>query len=96
MESLSMALALGMASRQRGGIGDFELGTMGALLGEALDVIRCETSDVVVPADAEIVILSAWLRTRGCSMAGSSRVQSRFSGATKSPCDAAAARRRGS
>jgi 2,5-furandicarboxylate decarboxylase 1 len=48
--------ALGMASQQRGEIGDFELGTMGALLGEAVEVVRCETSDVVVPADAEIVI----------------------------------------
>ena len=48
--------AMGMASQQRGELGDFELGTMGALLGEPVDLVRCETVDVPVPADAEIVI----------------------------------------
>lgn len=48
--------AMGMASQQRGELGDFELGTMGALLGEPVDVVRGETVDVPVPADAEIVI----------------------------------------
>ncbi len=48
--------AMGMASQQRGELGEFELGTMGALLGEPVDVVRCETVDVPVPADAEIVI----------------------------------------
>jgi 2,5-furandicarboxylate decarboxylase 1 len=57
--------AMGMASQQRDEIGTFELETMGALLGEAVDVVRCETVDVLVPADAEIVIegrivTSAW------------------------------------
>ena len=48
--------AMGMASQQRGELGEFELGTMGALLGEPVDLVRCETVDVPVPADAEIVI----------------------------------------
>lgn len=48
--------ALGMASQQRGHLGEFELETMGGLLGEPVDVLRCETVDVLVPADAEIVI----------------------------------------
>jgi UbiD family decarboxylase len=48
--------AMGMASQQRGRIGDFELETMGGLLGEPVDVVRCETVDVIVPADSEIVI----------------------------------------
>ncbi|MGH9337972.1 MAG: UbiD family decarboxylase domain-containing protein, partial [Vicinamibacteria bacterium] len=47
---------MGMASQQRGELGDFELGTMGGLLGEPVEVVRCETSDVLVPAYAEIVI----------------------------------------
>lgn len=48
--------ALGMASQQRGRLGEFELETMGGLLGEPVDVMRGETVDVLVPADAEIVI----------------------------------------
>ncbi|UCF95012.1 MAG: UbiD family decarboxylase [Desulfobacterales bacterium] len=48
--------AMGMASQQRGRIGEFELETMGGLLGEPVDVVPCETVDVVVPADSEIVI----------------------------------------
>jgi 2,5-furandicarboxylate decarboxylase 1 len=48
--------AMGMASQQRGELGEFELGTMGALLGEPVDLVPCETVDVPVPADAEIVI----------------------------------------
>ena len=48
--------AMGMASQQRGQLADFELETMGGLLGEPVDVVRCETVDVLVPADAEIVI----------------------------------------
>ncbi|MFQ5790326.1 MAG: UbiD family decarboxylase [Acidobacteriota bacterium] len=48
--------AMGMASQQRGELGEFELETMGGLLGEPVDVVRCETVDVLVPADAEIVI----------------------------------------
>lgn len=48
--------AMGMASQQRGALGEFELETMGGLLGEAVDVVPAETVDVPVPADAEIVI----------------------------------------
>ncbi len=48
--------AMGMASQQRGQLGDFELETMGGLLGEQVEVVACETVDVLVPADAEIVI----------------------------------------
>jgi len=48
--------ALGMASQQRGQLAEFELETMGGLLGEAVDLVRCQTVDVQVPADAEIVI----------------------------------------
>ncbi|SVA57217.1 uncharacterized protein METZ01_LOCUS110071 [marine metagenome] len=48
--------AMGMASQQRGTFGEYELDTMGGLLGEPVDVVRAETVDVPVPADAEIVI----------------------------------------
>ncbi len=48
--------ALGMASQQRGALGEFELETMGGLLGEPVEVVRAETVDVPVPARAEIVI----------------------------------------
>lgn len=48
--------ALGMASQQRGLVTESELETMGGLLGEPVGVVRCETVDVLVPADAEIVI----------------------------------------
>ncbi len=48
--------AMGMASQQRGALGEFELETMGGLLGEPVDVVPAETVDVPVPADAEIVI----------------------------------------
>jgi 2,5-furandicarboxylate decarboxylase 1 len=48
--------AMGMASQQRGGRGEFELETMGGLLGEPVDVVPARTVDVLVPADAEIVI----------------------------------------
>jgi 2,5-furandicarboxylate decarboxylase 1 len=48
--------AMGMASQQRGALGEFELDTMGGLLGEPVEVVRGETVDVPVPAQAEIVI----------------------------------------
>lgn len=48
--------AMGMASQQRGELGDYELETMGALVGEPVDVVRAETVDVWVPAHAEIII----------------------------------------
>lgn len=47
---------MGMASQQRGSLGEFELETMGGLLGEPVDVVPAETVDVLVPADAETVI----------------------------------------
>jgi 2,5-furandicarboxylate decarboxylase 1 len=48
--------ALGMASQRRGEAGDFEIDTMGALVGEPVDMVKGKTVDVMVPADAEIVI----------------------------------------
>jgi 2,5-furandicarboxylate decarboxylase 1 len=48
--------AMAMASQQRAELGEFELETMGGLLGEPVDVVRCETVDIPVPAGAEIVI----------------------------------------
>lgn len=47
---------MGMASQQRGELGEFELETMGGLLGEPVDLVPAETVDLPVPADAEIVI----------------------------------------
>jgi len=47
---------MGMASQERGQLSDLELETMGGLLNEAVEVVPCETVDVLVPADAEIVI----------------------------------------
>jgi 2,5-furandicarboxylate decarboxylase 1 len=57
--------AMGMASQQRGQLADCELETMGGLLGEPVELVRCETVDVLVPADAEVVIegrvrIDAW------------------------------------
>jgi 2,5-furandicarboxylate decarboxylase 1 len=46
--------AMGMASQQRGQ--EFELETMGGLLGEPVEIVPAETVDVPVPAHAEIVI----------------------------------------
>ena len=37
-------------------LGDDELEVAGALLGEAIDTVRCRTSDLLVPSTAEIVI----------------------------------------
>ena len=48
--------AMGMASQQRGQLDEFEIETMGGLLGEPVEIVPCETVDVMVPADAEIVI----------------------------------------
>ncbi len=47
---------MSMASQLRVERGQFEMDAMGALLGEPVDLVRCETVDVLVPADAEIVI----------------------------------------
>lgn len=38
------------------GLGDDEMHCAGALLGEPVRVARCKTSDILVPADAEIVL----------------------------------------
>ena len=48
--------ALGMSSQRRGASSHSELETMGALLGEPVDLVAAETVDLAVPADAEIVI----------------------------------------
>src|SRR5262245_54286849 len=48
--------AMGMASQQRGTLGEFELEAMGGLLGEPVEVVRGETVDVPVPAHAEVVV----------------------------------------
>jgi UbiD family decarboxylase len=48
------AIALGALAI--GSIDEDERGIMGALLGEPLELVRCETSDMLVPAHAEMVI----------------------------------------
>src|SRR5574342_615767 len=48
------AIALGALAI--GSIDEDERATMGALLREPLELVRCETSDLLVPAQAEIVI----------------------------------------
>ncbi len=48
------AIALGALAI--GSIDEDERGIMGALLGEPLELVKCETSDVLVPAHAELVI----------------------------------------
>jgi 2,5-furandicarboxylate decarboxylase 1 len=48
------AIALGCLAI--GSIDEDERGIMGGLLGEALELVKCETSDVLVPAHAEMII----------------------------------------
>ncbi len=48
------AIALGALAI--GSIDEDERAIMGALLGEPLELVRCETSDVLVPAHAELVL----------------------------------------
>jgi UbiD family decarboxylase len=48
------AIALGALAI--GSVDEDERGIMGGLLGEPLELVRCETSDVLVPAHAEMVI----------------------------------------
>jgi UbiD family decarboxylase len=48
------AVALGALAI--GSVDEDERGIMGGLLGEPLELVRCETSDVLVPAHAELVI----------------------------------------
>ena len=61
-ESLPVAFSIGvhpaiaLGSLAIGSIDEDERGIMGALLGEPLELVRCETSDVLVPAHAEMVI----------------------------------------
>jgi 2,5-furandicarboxylate decarboxylase 1 len=45
-----------LASNAYVGIDDDELGYAGAMMGEPLNLVRCRTIDVEVPADAEIVV----------------------------------------
>jgi 2,5-furandicarboxylate decarboxylase 1 len=61
-ESLPVAFAIGvhpaiaLGSLAIGSIDEDERAIMGALLGEPLELVKCETSDVLAPAHAEIVI----------------------------------------
>ena len=61
-ESLPVAFAVGvhpaiaLGCLAIGSIDEDERGIMGALLGEPLELVRCETSDVLVPAQAEMII----------------------------------------
>jgi 2,5-furandicarboxylate decarboxylase 1 len=61
-EALPVAFALGvhpaiaLGALAIGSIDEDERAIMGALLGEPLELVRCETSEVTVPAHAEMVI----------------------------------------
>jgi len=61
-EALPLALAIGvhpaiaLGALAIGSIDEDERAIMGGLLGEPLELIKCETSDVLVPAHAELVI----------------------------------------
>jgi UbiD family decarboxylase len=61
-QSLPVAFAFGvhpaiaLGALTIGSIDEDERGVMGALLGAPLELVRCETSDVLVPAHAELVI----------------------------------------
>jgi len=61
-EPLPVAFAIGvhpaiaLGALAIGSIDEDERGIMGALLGEPLELVRCETSDVLVPAHAELVL----------------------------------------
>jgi UbiD family decarboxylase len=61
-EALPVAFAVGvhpaiaLGSLAIGSIDEDERAIMGALLGEPLELVTCETSDVLVPAHAEMVI----------------------------------------
>ena len=48
------AIALGCSAI--GSIDEDERAIMGALLGEPLELIKCETSDLLVPAQAEMIL----------------------------------------
>jgi UbiD family decarboxylase len=61
-QSLPVAFAVGvhpaiaLGALAIGSIDEDERGIMGGLFGEPLELVRCETSDVLVPAHAELVI----------------------------------------
>jgi 2,5-furandicarboxylate decarboxylase 1 len=61
-EPLPLALVIGvhpaiaLGALAIGSIDEDERAIMGALLGEPLELVKCETSDVLVPAHAELVI----------------------------------------
>src|SRR5688572_2296792 len=61
-EPLPLALVVGvhpaiaLGALAIGSIDEDERAIMGALLGEPLELVKCETSDVLVPAHAELVI----------------------------------------
>jgi 2,5-furandicarboxylate decarboxylase 1 len=61
-EALPVAFAIGvhpaiaLGALAIGSVDEDERAIMGALLGEPLELVRCETSDVLVPAHAEMVI----------------------------------------
>jgi UbiD family decarboxylase len=54
--SLGVHPAIALGSLAIGSIDEDERGIMGGLLGEPLELVKCETSDVLVPAHAEMVI----------------------------------------
>jgi len=61
-ESLPVAFAIGvhpaiaLGALAIGSIDEDERAIMGALLGEPLELVKCETSDVLVPAHAELIL----------------------------------------
>jgi UbiD family decarboxylase len=61
-QALPVAFAIGvhpviaLGALAIGSIDEDERGIMGGLFGEALELVKCETSDVLVPAHAEMVI----------------------------------------
>src|SRR5207237_10286074 len=61
-EPLPLALVIGvhpaiaLGALAIGSIDEDERAIMGALLGEPLELVKCQTSDVLVPAHAEMVL----------------------------------------
>ncbi len=48
--------AIGLGALAIGSIDEDERAIMGGLLGEPLELVRCETSDLLVPAQAEVIL----------------------------------------
>jgi len=69
--------AIGLGALAIGSIDEDERAIMGGVLGEPLELVRCETSDLLVPAHAEIV-----LRARSCPASARPRGRSASSPAT--------------